>query len=98
MFSGHCSLFTVFVLLFRQLGIGADDAFILCKTWQCAKAENCNLTLTRLVQNSLKHSAISMFVTTLTTAAAFYASYVSAITAIRCFRLAHLVINYFDDR
>lgn len=69
-----------------SLGIGADDAFILSKMWQCTKAENCNLTTDRLVQITIKHSALSMFVTTVTTAAAFFSSCVSAITAIRCFR------------
>ncbi|XP_063242455.1 protein dispatched isoform X2 [Bacillus rossius redtenbacheri] len=67
------------------IGIGADDAFIFCKVWQCSKVEKNNSSLVRLVDETLRHATLSMFVTTLTTAAAFYASYVTSITAIGCF-------------
>lgn len=86
-----------------SLGIGADDAFIFVKIWQCvleeqlrkscpsspqslpvADAEYTN-TLKTLMASTLRHSAVSMFVTTITTAGAFYSSSVSSITAIRCF-------------
>ena len=73
-------------LLFAA-GIGADDAFIFCKVWQCAKAEKNSGSLVKLVHDTLRHAMMSMFVTSLTTAAAFYASFVSSITAIGCFRL-----------
>ncbi|XP_054271715.1 protein dispatched isoform X2 [Macrosteles quadrilineatus] len=79
------------------VGIGADDAFILTKMWQCTKAESCNLTIHRLVQVTMKHSTLSMFVTTVTTAAAFFSSYVSAVTAIRCFSVfagLAVLVNY----
>nr|CAD7587776.1 unnamed protein product [Timema genevievae] len=72
--------------------IGADDAFIFCKVWQCAKTEKDNGTLVKLVHDTLKHATLSMFVTTLTTAAAFYASYVSSITAIGTATLANFAI------
>lgn len=42
-------------------------------------------TLQNLMALTLKHASISMFVTSLTTAGAFYASYTSYITAIKCF-------------
>uniref|UniRef100_T1JPJ7 SSD domain-containing protein n=1 Tax=Strigamia maritima TaxID=126957 RepID=T1JPJ7_STRMM len=69
------------------IGVGADDAFIYCKVWACAKSERNNGTLVKLVGDTLKHATVSMFVTSLTTATAFYASYVSSITAIKCFSL-----------
>ncbi|XP_066996222.2 protein dispatched [Anabrus simplex] len=69
------------------VGIGADDAFIFCKVWQCAKAEKNNGTLVKLVHDTLRHAVLSMFVTSLTTAAAFYASYISSITAVGCFSI-----------
>nr|CAD7202924.1 unnamed protein product [Timema douglasi] len=74
------------------IGIGADDAFIFCKVWQCAKTEKDNGTLVKLVHDTLKHATLSMFVTTLTTAAAFYASYVSSITAIGTATLANFAL------
>lgn len=42
-------------------------------------------TLTELMASTLSHAAIAMLVTSLTTALAFYTSFLSAITAIRCF-------------
>lgn len=64
-------------------GVGADDAFLFIKIWKCTVTErNC---LNNLMAITLKHSAMSMFVTSLTTAGAFYASFISSITAIKCF-------------
>jgi len=82
-----CSLVTQKAHLFFVAGIGADDAFIFCKVWQCAKAEKNSGSLVKLVHDTLRHATMSMFVTSLTTAAAFYASFISSITAIGCFRL-----------
>ncbi|XP_035783888.1 protein dispatched-like [Anopheles albimanus] len=42
-------------------------------------------TLVDIMGGTLRHAALSMLVTSATTAAAFYASYVSSITAVRCF-------------
>lgn len=42
--------------------------------------------LVKLVQETMKHAVPSMFVTSLTTAVAFFASVVSNVTAINCFR------------
>ncbi|KAL1476446.1 hypothetical protein MTO96_036499, partial [Rhipicephalus appendiculatus] len=67
--------------------IGADDAFIYCKTWGAAKAEKNSGTLVKLVRDTLHHACLSMLVTSVTTAAAFFASCVSSITAVRCFGL-----------
>ncbi|KAH7948639.1 hypothetical protein HPB51_028432 [Rhipicephalus microplus] len=56
------------------IGIGADDAFIYCKTWGAAKAEKNSGTLVKLVRDTLHHACLSMLVTSVTTAAAFFAS------------------------
>lgn len=85
-------------------GIGADDAFIFVKLWNCSIVERVKSlglpasttssfatnasypdTLAGLMSATLKHAAASILVTSLTTALAFYTSYLSAITAIRCF-------------
>ncbi|CRK88732.1 CLUMA_CG002637, isoform A [Clunio marinus] len=42
-------------------------------------------SLVGVMAKTLEHAALSMLVTSLTTAAAFYASYASSITAVRCF-------------
>lgn len=88
------------------IGIGADDAFIFVKVWNCAIAERVKSlgggfpltstssmtsdvsykdTLAGLIAVTLKHAAISMGVTSLTTAVAFYTSFINSITAVKCF-------------
>lgn len=49
-------------------------------------------SLPELMAKTLKHSALSMFVTSFTTAAAFFVSYLSNITAIRCFGLVFHIL------
>lgn len=79
------------------VGIGADDAFVLCDVWNYTKFDKPNSELSETVSVTLQHAALSMFVTSFTTAAAFYANYVSNITAIRCFGVyagTAILINY----
>ncbi|KAM8706152.1 hypothetical protein ACLKA7_010437 [Drosophila subpalustris] len=54
-------------------------------------------TLENLMALTMRHAAASMFVTSVTTAGAFYASYSSSITAIKCFGIfagTVVVTNY----
>lgn len=79
------------------VGIGADDAFVLCDVWNYTKIDKPNSELSENVNVTLQHAALSMFVTSFTTAAAFYANYVSNITAIRCFGVyagTAILVNY----
>ncbi|KAM6964817.1 protein dispatched homolog 1 [Aplochiton taeniatus] len=79
------------------VGIGADDAFVLCDVWNYTKFDKPHAELSETVAVTLQHAALSMFVTSFTTAAAFYANYVSNITAIRCFGVyagTAILVNY----
>lgn len=79
------------------VGIGADDAFVLCDVWNYTKFDKPHAELSETVGVTLQHAALSMFVTSFTTAAAFYANYVSNITAIRCFGVyagTAILVNY----
>lgn len=79
------------------VGVGADDAFVLCDVWNYTKIDKPNSALSETVNVTLQHAALSMFVTSFTTAAAFYANYVSNITAIRCFGVyagTAILVNY----
>ena len=81
-------------------GVGADDTFILVKSWSLhgetketattttkdAEESPFDAQLERRMASTLRHSCMSMLVTSLTTAIAFFASYISSITAIKCFR------------
>ncbi|XP_061387699.1 protein dispatched [Musca vetustissima] len=111
-FFPYMNLLAVVVII----GIGADDAFIFVKIWQCVLTERFTKTSTvttkslanpeseqtetlqNLMALTLKHAAISMFVTSITTTVAFYASYTSYITAIKCFGIfagTAVITNYF---
>ncbi|KAK3931850.1 Protein dispatched, partial [Frankliniella fusca] len=70
-----------------SVGIGADDAFIYCKIWNCIKSEKPSASLQQVVQETLNHALLSMFITSFTTAVAFLTSFLSSITAIRCFSI-----------
>ncbi|KAJ7341042.1 hypothetical protein JRQ81_004712 [Phrynocephalus forsythii] len=79
------------------VGIGADDAFVLCDVWNYTKFDKSHAATSETVSITLQHAALSMFVTSFTTAAAFYANYVSNITAIRCFGVyagTAILVNY----
>lgn len=81
------------------IGIGADDAFIFCKIWQVNKNDQSNDNdISKIMSGTFRHAFKSMFVTTLTTAVAFWGSYVSSVTAISCFSIfagTAIIINFF---
>ncbi|XP_041976421.1 protein dispatched [Aricia agestis] len=54
--------------------------------------------LVQIIEETLKHTVIAIFVTTLTTAVAFFASYISYIPAINCFSVfagTAVLVNFF---
>ena len=67
------------------VGIGADDAFVFNDAWSQAKLSLPNGSVIDWIEYTLKHAALSMFVSSFTTSAAFYANVVSDITSIRLF-------------
>ncbi|EFX72150.1 hypothetical protein DAPPUDRAFT_10357, partial [Daphnia pulex] len=69
------------------VGIGADDVFVYIQVWRCVKLDKDGTTLAKLVMDTLSHAGLSMLVTSLTTAAAFFSSFICPVTAIRCFSL-----------
>ena len=81
------------------LGVGADDTFILARVWQQQQSKEPGRkleSLESLVSNTLQHAILSMLVTSMTTTVAFFSSYVSNITAIKCFRYTPLHNHYMD--
>lgn len=81
--------FTPFVnilALVLLIGIGADDTFVFIDIWNKAKAELPNSKdRTAVMHETLRHAAVTMFVTSFTTGSALYANLISSIVAIRCF-------------
>ncbi|XP_071961976.1 protein dispatched homolog 1-like [Antedon mediterranea] len=69
------------------VGIGADDTFIFCDVWKKLRFERPHTPLLIIMIETLRHAVLTMFVTSFTTAAAFYVNAISSITAIRCFAI-----------
>ena len=79
------------------IAIGADDVFIFCDTFEHVKASNPDGDLVDWISQTMHHAAMSILVTSLTTAAALYANVISEITDIRGFGILSgtaLVANY----
>lgn len=79
------------------IGIGADDVFIFCKVWYKKKL-NRTSSVVQLMSETFQHAMLSMLVTSLTTAAAFYSALFSNITTVCCFSVfagTAIVANFF---
>ena len=79
------------------VGIGADDAFVYYDIWRQTLAANPCANIMQLTLKTLRYAALSMLVTSLTTASAFFAGVSSSITAIRLFGLfagTSILTNY----
>ncbi|KAL9980997.1 hypothetical protein ACROYT_G009647 [Oculina patagonica] len=79
------------------VGIGADDAFVYYDIWRQTRGANPNANIMQLTLKTLRYAAVSMFVTSLTTASAFFAGVSSTITPIRLFGIfagTSILTNY----
>ena len=93
----------VLTLIFL-VGIGADDAFVYMGVYSEAKTMfpyqhdiGYEDNLTNWTAYTLKRALLAMFVTSFTTAAAFYSSLSSTIIAVRCFSVyagTSILVNY----
>ncbi|VDP42094.1 unnamed protein product, partial [Soboliphyme baturini] len=69
------------------IGIGADDTFVLKYVFDSFKVDGSKQVTAQHVSNALSYSAVAMFVTSATTASAFYACIVSKVIVMQCFGL-----------
>ncbi|XP_053567786.1 protein dispatched homolog 2 [Bombina bombina] len=67
--------------------ICANHAFVFFDLWNLSKAQNSAAGMQQWLSQTMHHFGYLMIVTCFTTAAAFYASYMSSITSIRCFAI-----------
>ncbi|NXA11605.1 DISP2 protein, partial [Sapayoa aenigma] len=65
--------------------ICANHTFIFFDLWQLSKRQSPSAGLAQWVSQTMHHFAYLVLASCFTTGAAFYASYVSTITALRCF-------------
>jgi len=70
--------------VFMILGIGADDVFVFFNTWKLMEARNFS-SMTQHLTETFRIAAGAMFVTSLTTAAAFLASAASPLLGVSSF-------------
>ena len=69
------------------IAIGADDVFIFFDAWKHAKKDDEQIPLENRIARTFNHAAMSVMVTSLTTAGSFFANYVTGIISIRCFAI-----------
>ena len=89
--------FMALLTILLLIAIGADDVFIFADTFEQMKAAQPNGSLEAWISGTMHHAALSILVTSLTTAAALYANAISEITDIRGFGILSgtaLVANY----
>eukprot|EP00794_Sanderia_malayensis_P009074 gene9074-10042_t len=85
------------------VGIGADDIFVYVLAWRHARQGSTKRnpdveTIIKWTEYALLHATAAMFVTSFTTATAFYAGLSSSITALQCFAVfagTSILTNYF---
>ncbi|NWH74096.1 DISP2 protein, partial [Piaya cayana] len=63
----------------------ANHTFVFFDLWHLSKSQNPSAGLSQWVSQTMHHFAYLVLASCFTTGAAFYASYISNITAIRCF-------------
>ncbi|XP_030044352.1 protein dispatched homolog 2-like [Microcaecilia unicolor] len=67
--------------------ISANHAFVFFDLWSCSKVQNPTAGLLQWVSQTMHHFAYLMLVSSFTAGAAFFASYMSNITAVRLFAI-----------
>ena len=67
------------------IAIGADDVFIFYDTWFQMNENTFEITMEDLLSQTFHHAILSIFITSVTTSAAFISNVASSITAIKCF-------------
>ncbi|NXF79741.1 DISP2 protein, partial [Sclerurus mexicanus] len=67
--------------------ICANHTFVFFDLWNLSKSQNTSAGLAQWVSQTMHHFAYLTLASCFTTGAAFYASYISNITAIRCFSI-----------
>ncbi|CDW52493.1 Sterol-sensing domain containing protein [Trichuris trichiura] len=69
------------------VGVGVDDAFIFHHAWMTAEAHQEDSDILEVLYNGMANACSTMFITSATTAAAFYSNLLSSIIVVRCFGL-----------
>jgi predicted RND superfamily exporter protein len=88
--------FLNFVGLFVIFAIGADDIFVAVDKWKNARKDNMYSTTEEVAAIALPNAAGAMFLTTFTTAVAFFATAICPVIPIKCFAIFLGLLVVFD--
>lgn len=88
--------FLNFIGLFVIFAIGADDIFVAVDKWKNARKANMDSTTEEVAAIALPNAAGAMFLTTLTTALAFFATAICPVIPIKCFAVFLGLLVVFD--
>ena len=83
------NLLSILVLI----GVSADDVFIFIDTWCKERSSKLSVeidqstAMTDHLKSTFKHALLTIFVTSITTSAAFFSNAISDITAVSCFAI-----------
>ena len=86
------------ISIFIILGIGADDIFVFCNTWKATAFEEYR-SLAHRLSDCFRRSMKTMFITSLTTSVAFFATGFSPLLGIGSFGVFSgilVVVNYIS--
>ena len=89
--------FLNFIGVFVAAALGADYVFVTVDKWKNARIENQSASTEDIAALALPNAASAMFLTTSTTAVAFFATTICPVTPILCFALfcgLLIVFNY----
>jgi len=88
--------FLNFIGVFVVAALGADDVFVAVDKWKNARIENPNGTTEEVAMKALPDAAGAMLLTTITTAAAFFATAICKVAPILCFAVFCGSLIVFD--
>jgi len=88
--------FLNFIGVFVVFALGADDIFVAVDKWKNARILNPKGTTVEVAAKALPSAADAMFLTTLTTAVAFFATAICPVAPIKCFAVFCGLLIVFD--
>lgn len=88
--------FLNFIGIFVVAALGADDVFVAVDKWKNARNEHPHATTEEIACVALPDAAGAMFLTTITTCVAFFATAICLVAPIRCFAVFCGLLIFFD--
>ena len=88
--------FLNFIGIFIVFALGADDVFVAVDKWKNARLEHPTANVEEIAAMALPDAARSMFLTSITTAIAFFATAVCPVAPLKCFAIFCGLLVVFD--